>query len=43
MGYFLNPVALRTQLASKLSFKEVVQRVRDTVIAAQANAEVRAP
>ena len=40
IGYFLNPVALRTQLSGSLTFREVVQRVRETVVNAQANAEV---
>ena len=33
-------MALRTQLSSSMTFKEVVQRVRDTVYGAQSNAEV---
>lgn len=39
IGYFLNPVALRTQLSGSLTFREVVKRVRQTVVNAQANAE----
>ena len=40
IGYFVNPVALRTQLEGSLTFCEALQRVRDTVVGAQANAEV---
>lgn len=40
IGYFVNPVALRTQLEGSLTFREALQRVRDTVVGAQANAEV---
>lgn len=40
IGYFVNPVALRTQLEGGLTFREALQRVRDTVVGAQANAEV---
>ena len=42
MGYFLNPVALRTQLSSSMTFRELVQRVRSTLVGAQANSEARA-
>ena len=41
MGYFLNPVALRTQLSSSMTFRQLVQRVRSTVVGAQANSEAR--
>ena len=40
IGYFINPVALRTQLHGGLSFQQVVSRVRDTVVGAQGHAEV---
>lgn len=43
IGYFVNPVALRTQLEGGLTFREALQRVRDTVVGAQANAEVTLP
>ena len=43
IGYFVNPVALRTQLEGSLTFREALQRVRDTVVGAQANAEVACP
>ena len=42
MGYFLNPVALRTQLSGSLTFRQLVQRVRGTLVGAQANSEARA-
>lgn len=35
----MNPVALRTQLSGSLTFREMVKRVRQTVVNAQANAE----
>ena len=41
IGYFINPVALRTQLHGGLSFRQVVSCVRDTVVGAQGNAEVQ--
>ena len=40
IGYFINPVVLRTQLEGSLTFREAMHRVRDTVVGAQANAEV---
>ena len=40
IGYFVNPVALRTQIDGSCTFREAVQRVRETVVGAQANAEV---
>ena len=43
VGYFLNPVALRTHLDGSLSFQQIVQRVKDTVVGAQGNAEVPTP
>lgn len=40
IGYFINPVVLRTQLEGSLTFREAMHRVRNTVVGAQANAEV---
>lgn len=40
IGYFVNPVALRTQIEGSCTFRQAVQRVRETVVGAQANAEV---
>lgn len=42
VGYFLNPVALRTQLSGGATFRQLVQRVRGTLVGAQANSEARA-
>ena len=42
MGYFLNPVALRMQLSGSTTFRQLVKRVRGTVVGAQANSEARA-
>ena len=42
MGYFLNPVALRTQLSGSMTFRQLVQRVRGTLVGAQANSEAHA-
>ena len=43
IGYFINPVALRTQLSGSMTFRELVKRVRKTVVGAQAHAEASAP
>lgn len=43
IGYFINPVALRTHLEGSLSFQQIVQRVKNTVVGAQGNSEVPTP
>ena len=40
VGYFVNPVALRTDLSGAPSFRELLRRVRATVAGALANADV---
>jgi amino acid adenylation domain-containing protein len=40
VGYFVNPLALRIDLSGDPSFNELIQRVRETTIAAFANADV---
>lgn len=40
MGYFLNPVGIRTQLAGNLSFLDILQQVRKRMLEALANDDV---
>ncbi|HLK33364.1 MAG TPA: amino acid adenylation domain-containing protein [Terriglobales bacterium] len=40
LGYFVNPVVLRTNLAGNPSFGELLQRVRETVLGALSHDEV---
>ncbi|HET9795128.1 MAG TPA: amino acid adenylation domain-containing protein, partial [Thermoanaerobaculia bacterium] len=40
LGYFLNPVLLRTSVAGDPSFRDLVSRARESVVSALAHAEV---
>jgi amino acid adenylation domain-containing protein len=40
IGYFLNMLALRTQLSGQLSFRELLGRVRQTALQAYANQDI---
>ncbi|MGH9348635.1 MAG: amino acid adenylation domain-containing protein [Vicinamibacterales bacterium] len=40
LGFFVNQLALRTELAGAMTFRDAVQRVHDTALAAYDNADV---